>query len=425
MSNDNFYERFENFQSDVNQKNALGGVFSVTGSSLGAEVSINIDGNTMPVTSYMSLDYLGMGQEPAVIENCIRNIRSLGTGFASSRTVMESSQHQALENALADFKRMKSCLLVNTGYLANVILPQLIFDDVIVTGGYKLRRPRKKTVVCMDRLTHASLLSTLATMKGKRVVDNVKKYDHLDYDSLQSMLDEYKSDDVQKFIFTDSLFSMGGDFANVRLLLDFAKHYDAILVIDNAHADGVYGAEGRGYLEAQGITSQDDLKYIIQTGTLSKAICALGGHITFPSSSPVDLAKFSQWEFIFSVAIPTFLAATCVHSIRLIRGDMGDKKREQLHILSAILRSRLQERGFNILRSTSHIIPIVIGTADTCLAVHDYLLREHRIWIGPIRWPAVSENGALLRCAVTANHSEENIGELIEALEKARNQFSF
>lgn len=424
MDTGTFFERFTVFRERVRDNGSLGGAFQTVGSSLGSHVSILVDGDVVQlVTSFMSLDYLGLGQESSVVDTGKRNLECFGTGFASSRTVMESTPHIALERALADFKQGAGCLLVNTGYLGNVVLMHLLLDDIVVVGGYRLRR--RKSVVFMDELAHASFHDALLGLSRKLSTLDVKKYDHLNYSMLSDMLETYGDPDILKVIVTDSLFSMSGDFADMRTLVDLAKKHDAILISDNAHSDGVYGLEGRGVLDDPGVFNSEDFKHIIQTGTLSKSFCAVGGHIAFPVESIVELAKFSQWGFIFSVAIPTFLAATCIHTLDLIRGDVGESKRKHLRSLSGNLLHRLREGGFDTLQSSSHIIPIVIGATNKCLEVQSYLVREWSMWLGAIRWPAVSKDGALLRCALNANHTEEDINNLVVALKAARDRFHF
>lgn len=242
---------------------------------------------------------------------------------------------------------------------------------------------------------------------------------------LREKLDDYRDSDVAKFIITDSLFSMGGDFIDARILLDLAEKYNAILVLDNAHADGLYGAEGMGVLKAQNISAEKDLQRVVQIGTLSKTFATMGGYIIFPESSFVSLARFSQWKYIFSAAIPSHIIATCIDALDLIRGNYGDELRRKLESNSVLLRNKLVENGFDIMSSSSHIVPTLIRETDTCLKVQEYLLRKHSLWAAAARYPVVPEKKALLRWAVTAGHTEDDINQLVNGLIDAREQFAF
>ena len=418
-----FSQPFNDFARKCRAECVYNDPFTVQDTALGTNVRIL--GKPGTITSFISLDYLGLGHLPDLVERCAENVRKYGTGFASSRTVMDSCSHQNLERALSDFKRSEGCVLANTGYGANVMLAFLLFGPMSVLG--KRFQVKRNAVVCVDALSHASLHDALTTLKSKSGGVSgveVKKYAHLDYAALSELLEGTQSEDVDRFIVSDSLFSMNGDFADVNKLFALAKQYQAFLVLDNAHSDGVYGSEGRGCVEAAGICNPDDLKFIFQSGTLSKAFAGIGGYITlFPSLA--ELARFSQWSYIFSVALPTFLVATYQQSLDIVRGEVGDNRRKSLQMNAAQARKQLQAEGFNIFDSSSHIIPVVIGDGPKCLRVQGYLVDEHNLLLGAIRYPAVARNKALLRLSLSSLHTDSNLEQLLHGLKRAREKFKF
>jgi 7-keto-8-aminopelargonate synthetase-like enzyme len=216
---------------------------------------------------------------------------------------------------------------------------------------------------------------------------------------------------------------MYGDKADILKLYELAKKYGALIYLDNAHSDWVYGEQGCGYLHMED-TILLDKKIFIQTGTLSKAVSGLGGFITLPEAL-CELARFSQWSYIFSVGLPTFLVATMIDIIGIIRGPEGDRRRKLLHQNSAELLKLLKESGFDTQDSCSHIIPVVIGKGPKCLQVQEYLLTKHHILPGAVRFPAVKRNKAILRLPVSSDHSSEDADNLVRSLEDARDAFDF
>ena len=376
-----FSQPLDAFADRCRAKHVYNYPYTLVGTALGTKVRIREKPGVF--TPYFGLDYLGIGQHPDLIDAYRESISEYGTGKACSRTVTESEAHQGLEGDLADFKRAESCVLANTGYGANVMLLSLLFGPMDALGARFTEK--RKIEVFVDRLSHKSLLDTLTTLQARKsgtIELEVRKYDHLDYVALEELMEKTKNDDVFRFIVGDSLYSMNGDFADVEKLLLLAKKYDAFLVLDNAHSDGVYGPEGRGCVEAAGITDPEDLRRIFQTGTLSKAFAGIGGHATmFPSLA--ELARVSHNPYIFSVALPSFQVAAKRKGLRLVRGPIGDARRKRLVESSETLRNEFRTAGFNILGSQSHIIPALPSIAEVFCPSSSFGTSGVSFWIDP------------------------------------------
>ncbi len=419
-----FREAYREFAEECRKESVYGDLFVIDGHPLGTLV--RLAGVDVPVASFMSLEYLGIGNEPEIIEAGTESLRRYGSGFASSRTTIDSSSHLAFEAALADFKRAEACVLTNTGYDASHML--LMLSAGPMQALRKRFSGKQRTFVCMDELSHASLQDAFLRLKqGRRDISlgaRYRKYRHLDYAMLCEMLESAPDDDLDRFIVTDTLFSIHGDTVDVKRLLDIAKRYRAFLLLDGAHSDGVYGPEGRGMVEEAGIRDANDLSRITQSGTLSKAFAGMGGYVTsFPALA--ELARNSQWKYIFSAGMPMFQAAMYRKTLEVIRGPKGEDRRRRLDELSFAFRQTLAADDFCIFGSTSHVVPVLIGEESLCLEVQDYLVREHASLCGAIRFPAVPENEAVLRIALSAVHTDAQIERLVFGLRRAREKYRF
>jgi 7-keto-8-aminopelargonate synthetase-like enzyme len=458
--NQKFFEMCPAFALKLREEGVYSDPFTAIGSSLGTKIQIKgVDGI---VTSWTSLGYLGDFTD-IMAEAAARNIRKYGTGLASSRIIMDTDIHQKLEKTLADFKEVPAgwgSVLTNTGYGANTVFVSLLLKDLFVA--HKKMKGKPETLLIMDEYTHASVIEAIAHCKtiknssmnidfekikkeleclciagnftSSSATEAIKKataskreisinFPHLEYDKLEEILFEHSGGDKELVIATDSLFSMNGDKADIPRLYKLAKKYGALIYLDNAHSDWVYGEQGRGYLHLKD-TIALDRSIFVQTGTLSKAVSGLGGFITLPKSL-CELARFSQWSYIFSVGLPTFLVATMIDIIDMIRGPEGDRRRKILHKNSAELLNSLKENGFDTQDSCSHIVPVVIGKGPKCLEVQRYLLTKHNILPGAVRFPAVKRNQAILRLPVSSDHSSADIDKLVFSLKDARDRFDF
>lgn len=386
---------------------------------------VRLSGLPGEIVTFMSLEYLGIAHLPEIIEAGVGYLRQFGSGFASSRTTIDSAMHLGLEADLADFKRAEACVLTNRGYDASHMLVSL---HAAPLRALRKRFPRKRpAAVFMDEFSHASLQDAFASLRGSEVRQGDgktvnKRYRHADYGELEELLAS-ASEEADRFIVTDGLFSAHGDFADLPELLAIAKRQRACLLVDGAHSDGVYGEEGRGAVEAAGIFG-DDLRFIRQSGTLSKAFAGMGGYVTVDRAL-AELARNSQWNYIFSAGMPMFQAAMYQKTLQVIRGEIGEARRRRLRESSVRLRDTLRSAGFDTCGSSSHVIPVLVGDDARCLEVQRYLVREHGVLCAAFREPAVPKGEAIIRIALSAGHSDAQIEQLVAGLLATRDRFLF
>ncbi|EKE15797.1 MAG: hypothetical protein ACD_11C00105G0022 [uncultured bacterium] len=412
-----YFNRVEDFAKECRK----GGVFNdlpvITGKSQGPEVMVK--GCNAPVINCNSLDYLNLGNSVATTQSS-GLVEKWGTGFGISRAVADHEIYIQFEKEMAEFKNSvypRGMKLFNTGYLAcyNAIL---LLAGRVSAAGFPMDKNPPASCFFMDVHAHASLQDAI---RGNGF--HCKTTSHLNYDELERKLSKAEPETL-KFIVEDALFSMNGSFVDCKKLLELAKKYGAIVILDGAHSDGVYGRNGRGLLDHQGIVEQEDLEYFVEIGTLSKAFACIGGYAALPVGF-CDLAKVGNFHYIFSVALPPDIVERALLTKRIIAGGIGDERRKILHKKTSEFRNEVRKLEFNAMNSESQIVPIVVGDDKKCQEARDYLLFECGILVGAIRKPAVSSKNALLRFSLTAGHEDYHYEKIIESLKKARDKFRF
>ena len=340
--------------------------------------------NGTTLLNFSSNDYLGLANHPLTRASFIKNIEAFGTGSGASRLVCGSqSPHHGLEEKLAAFKNTESALTFSSGFAtATGVIPALC---------------DKEDIIILDKLCHASLIDG-ARLSGA----TMRVFPHNDLEKLASHLSwaERKiAKDGRILVITESVFSMDGDRAPLQGICDLLTPSPALLLVDEAHAFGYIGPEGRGLAAELGLEEQINL----QMGTFSKAAGLSGGYIC-GSRNMTDLLVNKARSFIYSTAPAPSLAATISDCLDLIAGDNG-----------ATLRSALWDniQLFNS-EATSAIIPLIIGENEPTLAAAQ-TLRESGYLIPAIRYPTVSKGTARLRVTLSANHLPEHIKGLKEA----------
>ena len=338
--------------------------------------------------SFCSNNYLGLADHPRIKQAAIAAINQYGWGTGASRLVAGNMiLHQELEKKIADFKGTEAALLFPTGYMANVgALCALVGREDIVIG---------------DKLNHASIIDGCRQSGA-----TFRVYPHNDVSQLESLL-QRSSKHRRRLVVTDSVFSMDGDTAPLPEIVEITQKYDAILMIDDAHAMGVFGRHGKGMIEHYGLEGKID----IIMGSLSKAIGSIGGFIT-GNKDLIDFFKNKARSFIYTTALPPAACAASLAGLTLIQEDttLIDKLWENIRYL----RSRLSKFISNI-SGESPIIPIIIGSAEDALNVSTRLY-ENGILIPAIRPPTVPLGTSRLRVSLMATHSKEDINRLIDTL---------
>jgi len=338
--------------------------------------------------SFCSNNYLGLADHPRIKQAAIAAINQYGWGTGASRLVAGNMiLHQELEKKIADFKGTEAALLFPTGYMANVgALCALVGREDIVIG---------------DKLNHASIIDGCRQSGA-----TFRVYPHNDVSQLESLL-QRSSKHRRRLVVTDSVFSMDGDTAPLPEIVEITQKYDAILMIDDAHAMGVFGQHGKGMIEHYGLEGKID----IIMGSLSKAIGSIGGFIT-GNKDLIDFFKNKARSFIYTTALPPAACAASLAGLTLIQEDttLIDKLWENIRYL----RSQLSKFISNI-AGESPIIPIIIGSSEDALNVSKRLY-ENGILIPAIRPPTVPLGTSRLRISLMATHSKEDINRLIDTL---------
>ncbi len=352
-----------------------------------------IDGRRLRVFS--SNDYLGLATAPEVKEALIRGVERWGAGAGASRLVCGTqSPHHALEEALADFKGTERALTFSSGYAAAV--------------GTLTALLRRDDIVILDKLCHASLIDG-ARLSGA----TLRVFPHNHTGRLEHLLQwarRHAPADARVLVVTESIFSMDGDRAPLREIAALKEQHGAMLMVDEAHAVGICGGQGRGLADELGIASAVD----VHMGTLSKAAGLHGGYIC-GSSALIDLLINRARSFIYSTAPPPAVAvAACEVISKLLPGECGEERRKKLWHLLTHFAAKMQGRAS---MPRSAIMPVIIGGEEEAMQCSARLLAEGFL-IPAIRYPTVARGSARLRVTMTATHEMEDVDALTDALIK-------
>ena len=346
---------------------------------------IEIDGRAL--LNFSSNDYLGLANDPVLKEAARKAVEKFGAGAGASRLICGSlAPHDELDEAIGSFKGTPAALSFSTGYAAGIGTICALVD--------------RNDVIIFDKLAHACIVDA-ARLSGAKI----RVFEHNDPDDLEEKLkwararhDEAKTDGRKQrvLVVTESVFSMDGDLAPLRELVALKKKYGAWLMVDEAHATGLYGKNRRGLAEELGVGEEIE----IQMGTLGKALGASGGYIC-GSKTLVDYLVNRARSFIFSTAPVPAAAAAAMAGIGFVQSAAGAERRD-------LLWQRLSELGG---ASKSAIVPIMIGAESKAVALAA-ALRERGIFIPAIRYPTVARGQARLRLTVTAAHTSADVDQL-------------
>jgi len=345
--------------------------------------------NGREVLNFSSNDYLGLSNDARLKRAVVEAIEQYGLGAGASRLICGNMRaHEELEAQLALFKKSESALVFSSGYMAN-------------TGTISALMGRND-IVLSDKLNHASIIDGIILSRAKFL-----RYPHADVQALEGML--RTSDPTQrKLIVTDSVFSMDGDKAPLKEIVDLARRYEAMVMVDEAHGIGVLGAHGGGLVEELGLQDQVD----IQMGTLSKAVGVLGAYVCGTSLLREYLINKSR-AFIYTTALPPALAHAAGVALQIIQQD--DRLRGQLIDNAQYLLAGLKSLGFDTMNSSTPIIPVLVKDPARAMDISRYLLKQG-IFVQAIRPPTVPVNTARLRLTVTATHARDDLDRLLDAL---------
>lgn len=354
--------------------------------------SARIKFGSRELINFSSNDYLGLAGHPALAQAAREAIEQFGVGSGASRLICGSVQpHHELESALAKWQGTESALVFSTGFAA----AQGVLTSLLGRGD----------VVIIDKKAHASMIDG-AKLSGA----TLRVFRHNDLENLEKLLQWAADRGGRVLVASESVFSMDGDHAPLAGIVELKERYGAWLMLDEAHAVGLYGPLGQGLAAAGGLGERIE----IRMGTLGKAVGAAGGFIC-GSRQLFDLLVNKARSFIFSTAPSPAVSAAARAGVELIQGAEGQSLRGQLWQRVDELRHGAASLGWKTPAEPSAILPLIVGEEAKAVATMDHL-REAGFFIPAIRYPSVPRNEARLRVTLTANHTAENIEQLVNAL---------
>jgi glycine C-acetyltransferase len=351
-----------------------------------------IDGRE--VITLSSNNYLGLNTHPRLKAAALAAVERLGAGSGAVRTIAGTMRlHEQLEERLAGFKHVEAVLTFQSGFTCN-------------TGVIPILAPEGATIVS-DELNHASIIDGIRLTKAER-----KIFPHGDIETLRTVLREIRSTDAQRtiLVITDGVFSMDGDIANLPGIVEAAEEADAIVMVDDAHASGVLGRNGRGSVDHFDLHG----RVHVQVGTLSKAIGVLGGYVAGPAALRTVLEHRAR-PFLFSTSHPPAVAAACLAAIDVLEDE--PELIERLWENTRHFKAGLERLGFDTGSSETPITPVIVGAGALAHRFSDRLFDEGVFAMG-IGFPTVPEAKSRVRTIVTAEHSREELDTCLEVFER-------
>jgi glycine C-acetyltransferase len=352
-----------------------------------------IDGRE--VITLSSNNYLGLTTHPALREAAERAVRELGAGSGAVRTIAGTmSLHEELEARLAEFKQVEAVLTFQSGFTAN-------------TGTIPILAP-EGAVIVSDALNHASIIDGIRLTKAERRI-----FPHADIDALRAALREVRAADGGAhrsiLVTTDGVFSMDGDIANLPGIVEASEEAEAIVFVDDAHASGVLGRNGRGTIDHFGLHG----RVHVQVGTLSKAIGVLGGYVAGPAALRTILEHRAR-PFLFSTSHPPAVAAACLAAIEVLESE--PERIERLWENARFFKAGLERLGFDTGASETPITPVIVGAGALAMKLSDRLFEEG-VFAQGIGFPTVPDDRSRVRTIVTAEHTREELETCLAAFE--------
>ncbi|MCU0483849.1 MAG: glycine C-acetyltransferase [Chloroflexi bacterium] len=359
---------------------------------------VEVDGRE--VISLASNNYLGLNTHPRLVEAALDAVHRFGAGSGAVRTISGTmALHEDLETELARFKEVEAVLTFQSGFTANTgVIP-------VVAG--------EPDLIVSDQLNHASIIDGMRLAKAPRVV-----YPHKDVDALQALLREARErgrpDGLGPYrsilVVTDGVFSMDGDIAPLPAIVAAAEAFGADVLVDDAHASGVLGRNGRGSVDHFGLHG----RVAIQVGTLSKAIGVLGGYVAGPRVLRELLVQRAR-PFLFSTSHPPAVAAACIAAIHVLEDEPG--LIERLWANTRRFKAELARLGFDTGISETPITPVMVGDAAAAIRFADRLF-EDGVFATSVVYPTVPLGTARLRTIVTAAHSDAELDACLAAFDR-------
>lgn len=353
-----------------------------------------------------SANYLGLADNDEVKNAVIEGIKKYGIHPTGSQLISGTLDiHKELERKIAEFKYSEDAMIFTSGTMANMgVIPAIVNLPLISVSSYLRKKFFKKDMyIISDELNHATIIDGYRLAEAK-----VLSYKHCDMVDLEKKLSLHK--DKRKLIITDGVFSMDGDIAPLPAIVDLAKKYNSLLMVDDAHGTGVLGKEGRGTMEHFGLKEGVD----INMGTFSKAFGILGGFIT-GQKDLIDYLRVTARTYIFTGGFLGGLACGVLKALEIVKTDTEQRKR--LWKMSDHFRNSLKNMGFDTLNSQTPIVPIMVGQEAKAIAFTNDLF-DNGIFAPCCRWPAVPKGKSRIRFALMTTHSDDQINFALEVIKK-------
>ena len=344
------------------------------------------------VINLSSNNYLGLTTHPKLKQRALEAIEKWGVGSGAVRTIAGTmTLHMALEEKIARFKHVEASVVFQSGFAANAGTVQAILgrEDVIIS----------------DELNHASIIDGCRLSRAE-----IKVFPHKDVEACEKVLKEIQNRAGRKLLITDGVFSMDGDIAPLPGLVELAEKYGCIMMIDDAHASGVLGRNGRGTVDHFNLHGRVD----VQVGTLSKAIGALGGYVC-STRDTIEFLYHRARPFLFSTSHPPSVAATCLAAFEVLEEE--PQLIERLWANTRFFKEGLKKLGFNTGMSETPITPVIVGDAALAHEFSRQLFAEG-VFAQGIGFPTVPKGKARIRTIVTATHTEAELSQALQILDK-------
>lgn len=381
---------FEYLEEELDQMRKDGVFRSLVPLETDQDAVVSIAGEN--VIQLSSNNYLGLTNHPRLKLAAVRAADQFGAGTGSVRTIAGTfSMHEDFEKQLAAFKHTEAALVLQSGFTAN----QAVLASILT----------KEDVVISDELNHASIIDGIRLTKAAR-----KIYKHVDLKSLEEAL-QASSEYRKRLVVTDGVFSMDGNIAPLPEIVELCEKYDALIMVDDAHASGVLGENGRGTVNHFGL----DGRVHIQVGTLSKAVGVLGGYVA-STKAVRDYLIHKGRPFLFSTSHPPTVTAACQEAIQILLDE--PERIERLWYNTDYFKKGLQELGFDTGKSKTPITPVMVGDEKKAHQLSDKLL-QYGVFAQGIAFPTVQKGQARVRTIVTSEHTVELLDEALEAFKKA------
>ncbi|MDQ2918585.1 MAG: aminotransferase class I/II-fold pyridoxal phosphate-dependent enzyme, partial [Verrucomicrobiota bacterium] len=356
--------------------------------SADARTTIEYDGRPQPVINLCSYNYLGLANRPEVIRAATEALTKYGIGACGSPTLSGMTDlHRKLERAVADFLGREDAILFNSG-----------FGGALGTISGLLR---KTDVAIMDNRSHLSLRDGAVLSRCR-----VDRFEHNDPHSLEEALQRRKG--KRQLVIVEGIYSMDGDFAKLDELLAVADAHKATVLIDEAHSMLACGPTGRGAAEHFGMQDRIPLIY----GTFSKAFGSLGGFVAGPRET-FDYLRLYAHSYVYSCALPPVVIAAILKALEVANSE--PQLRQRLWQNAEYFRTQVNSLGIDTGASTTYIMPLIVGDRGRMYQL-GHELRRKGLWVAPVDYPAVPQEGICFRACVTANHTRADLDEALNIL---------